>query len=79
MRKVAIIGVGMNKWGELWYTSLRELHTQAALAALDDAAPSSLPAYQVLSTLLIDLSQQQGLPVERADALRTLLKENPNS
>jgi len=37
MREVAIIGVGMIDWGELWGKSLREIWAEAALAALDDA------------------------------------------
>ncbi len=37
MRDVAVIGVGMNKWGELWEKSQRAIWTEAALAALDDA------------------------------------------
>ena len=36
MRDVAIIGVGINKWGELWDMSLRDLFVDAALKALDD-------------------------------------------
>ncbi len=37
MREVAIIGVGMIDWGELWEKSLRQMWAEAALAALDDA------------------------------------------
>lgn len=37
MRDVAIIGVGMTKWGELWRKSLRTIFTESALLALDDA------------------------------------------
>jgi acetyl-CoA C-acetyltransferase len=37
MREVAIIGIGMNKWGELWDKSLREIFVEAALLAIDDA------------------------------------------
>ena len=37
MRDVAIIGVGMTKWGELWRKSLRTIFTETALLALDDA------------------------------------------
>ncbi|MFQ6102726.1 MAG: thiolase domain-containing protein [Candidatus Glassbacteria bacterium] len=37
MRDVAIIGVGMNKWGELWDKSLRDIWVEAALLAIDDA------------------------------------------
>jgi len=37
MRDVAIIGVGMTKWGELWQKSLRTIFTESALLALEDA------------------------------------------
>jgi acetyl-CoA C-acetyltransferase len=37
MRDVAIIGVGMIKWGELWKNSLRDIFVEAAINAIDDA------------------------------------------
>lgn len=37
MRDVAIIGVGMSKFGELWEHSLRDIWVEAALQAIDDA------------------------------------------
>ena len=37
MRDVAIIGVGMTKFGELWEQSLRDLAAEASLKAIDDA------------------------------------------
>ncbi|MEM0106800.1 MAG: thiolase domain-containing protein [Candidatus Micrarchaeaceae archaeon] len=37
MRDVAIIGVGMTKFGERWNSSLRDLMAEAGLAALQDA------------------------------------------
>ncbi len=37
MRDVAVIGVGMTKFGELWSTPLRDLFAEAALNCLDDA------------------------------------------
>ena len=37
MRDVAIIGVGMTQFGELWEKSLRDLWVEAALNAMDDA------------------------------------------
>jgi len=37
MRDVAIIGIGMTHFGELWDKSLRDLFAEAALAAIDDA------------------------------------------
>jgi acetyl/propionyl-CoA carboxylase alpha subunit len=37
MRDVAIIGVGMNKWGELWEKSIRDIYVGAALLAIVEA------------------------------------------
>ena len=37
MKEVAIIGVGMTKFGELWDKSLRDLFTEAGLNAISDA------------------------------------------
>jgi len=37
MREVAIIGIGVGKWGELWKKSLRDIFVEAALVAIDDA------------------------------------------
>ena len=48
MRDVAIIGVGMNPaWGELWEMSLRNLFTEAALAAIDDAGVDHIDSMYV--------------------------------
>ena len=37
MRDVAIIGIGMTRFGELWETSLRDLMVEAGLKAIADA------------------------------------------
>ncbi|MHC4469679.1 MAG: thiolase domain-containing protein [Planctomycetota bacterium] len=37
MRDVAVIGVGLSAWGELWKQSLRDLFVEAAVNATDDA------------------------------------------
>ncbi len=37
MREVAVIGVGMHKWGELWDTSIRDMFVLAARNAMEDA------------------------------------------
>jgi len=36
-REVAIIGIGLSEWGELWEKSLRDTYVEAALKAIDDA------------------------------------------
>ncbi|RME05170.1 MAG: thiolase domain-containing protein [Planctomycetota bacterium] len=47
MRDVAVIGVGMIKWGERWESSLRDLFVEAALAALDDCGLDRVDALYV--------------------------------
>jgi len=47
MRDVAIIGIGMTKFGELWERSLRDLAVEAALAAIDDAGCDKLDSLWV--------------------------------
>src|SRR5512143_1401540 len=37
MREVAVIGIGMNRWGELWEKSHRQICTEAAIEAVADA------------------------------------------
>jgi acetyl-CoA C-acetyltransferase len=37
MIEVAVIGIGMNDWGELWEKSYRDLAVEAGLKCLDDA------------------------------------------
>jgi len=44
MRDVAVIGVGLSKWGELWKQSIRDLCAEAGLAAIDDAGTDRLDA-----------------------------------
>jgi acetyl-CoA C-acetyltransferase len=47
MRDVAIIGIGMTKWGELWETSIRDLLAESALMALADAGIDRVDAMYV--------------------------------
>ncbi len=47
MREVAVIGVGMNRWGELWDKSHRQIWTEAALEAVDDAGVDHVDAMYV--------------------------------
>jgi acetyl-CoA C-acetyltransferase len=37
MRDVAVVGIGIMKWGELWEKSFRDIFTEAGLNAIDDA------------------------------------------
>jgi acetyl-CoA C-acetyltransferase len=47
MREVAVIGVGMNRWGELWEKSHRRIWTEAALEAIEDAGVDRIDAMYV--------------------------------
>ncbi len=47
MREVAVIGVGMIKWGELWEKSIRDLCAEAALNCLNDAGVDKIDAITV--------------------------------
>ncbi|MBU0754996.1 MAG: thiolase domain-containing protein [Planctomycetes bacterium] len=47
MRDVAVIGVGLNKWGELWNHSLRDIFVESALSAIDDAGVDHIDAMYV--------------------------------
>jgi acetyl-CoA C-acetyltransferase len=47
MRDVAVIGVGMIKWGELWEKSLRDMFVEAALKAIDDAGVDKIDSMYV--------------------------------
>jgi acetyl-CoA C-acetyltransferase len=81
MREVAVIGVGMNKWGEHWEKSLRQLFTEAAVLALDDAGVDKIDALVVgcmssglfigqehLSSLLADYIGQAPVPSARVES-----------
>jgi acetyl-CoA C-acetyltransferase len=47
MRDVAIIGVGMTKWGELWDKSLRTIFAETALLAIEDAGVDKIDSLVV--------------------------------
>ncbi|MBU0765836.1 MAG: thiolase domain-containing protein [Bacteroidetes bacterium] len=47
MRDVAIIGIGINKWGELWEQSLRDISVEAALLCLNDAGTDRVDAITI--------------------------------
>ncbi len=47
MREVAVIGIGMNKWGEIWEYSIRDLLVESALLALDDAGIDKVDAMYI--------------------------------
>ena len=47
MREVAVIGVGMQKWGELWEKSLRDMFVESAMLAIEDAGVERIDSMYV--------------------------------
>ena len=47
MREVAIIGIGMMKWGELWEKSLRDIAVEAALNCMADAGTNRIDTISI--------------------------------
>lgn len=81
MREVAVIGIGLSPWGEVWGSSLRSLWTQAAVAALADAGTDKVGAITVgsmspglfvgqehLGPLLADELGMLGVPALRVES-----------
>jgi acetyl-CoA C-acetyltransferase len=62
MRDVAVIGVGMQRWGELWAKSARDIFVESALLAMDDAGADALDAMYVgsMSGGLFDAQEHIG-------------------
>jgi acetyl-CoA C-acetyltransferase len=81
MREVAIIGVGMNKWGELWNDSLRDIYVDAAIEAIKDAGvdhvdgmyigsmtPGLFVGQEHIGSLMADYLGMKGLPCTRVES-----------
>jgi acetyl-CoA C-acetyltransferase len=81
MREVAVIGIGLSPWGEVWGSSLRSLWTQAAVAALADASTDKVDAITVgsmspglfvgqehLGALLAEQLGMPGVPALRVES-----------
>ncbi len=80
MRDVAIIGVGMTAWGELWEKSLRTIWAEAAIAALENAgvdkldyitvgcmSPGLFVGQEHIGSLLADELGMAGVPAARVE------------
>lgn len=81
MREVAVIGVGMGKWGELWEKSLRTIFVETALLAMDDAGVDHIDSMYIgsmssglfvgqehLGSLLADYLGQKPVPAARVES-----------
>ena len=81
MRDVAIIGVGMTRFGELWDQSLRDMFAEAALKAMNHAGVKKLDSLYVgamssgmyvnqehLASVMADYIGQLGIPATRLES-----------
>lgn len=81
MRDVAVIGVGMTPWGELWEKSLRTIFVEPALLALQDAGVDKVDSLIVgsmssglfvgqehLASLLADYLGHGPIPAARVES-----------
>ncbi|MCX6154123.1 MAG: thiolase domain-containing protein [Candidatus Kapabacteria bacterium] len=81
MRDVAIIGVGMTHFGELWSQSIRDMFSEAALKAMDDAGVEKIDSLYVgcmssglytnqehLGSVMADYMGQRGIPAMRVES-----------
>lgn len=81
MRDIAIIGIGMTQFGELWQQSLRDLFVEAALKAIDDAgvdhidsmyvgsmAPGLFVGQEHISALMADYLGVAPIPAVRVES-----------
>ncbi len=69
MRDVAVIGVGMQKWGELWTKSIRDIFVESALLAMDDAGVDKIDSFYVGSMSPGIFASQEHLESVMADYL----------
>lgn len=81
MREVAIIGVGMMKWGELWDKSFRDIFVEAALNSIDDAGVDHIDSMYVgcmsgglfvgqehIGSIMSDYLGQKNIPAARVES-----------
>ena len=80
MRDVAVIGLGITKWGEIWKQSLRDIYVETALLALKDAGVDKIDSMYVgsmspglfigqehIASLLSDYLGQKHIPSTRVE------------
>lgn len=81
MRDVAIIGIGMTKFGELWDQSIRDMFAEAALKAMGNAGINKLDSLYVgamssglytyqehIASVMADYIGQRGIPSTRVES-----------
>lgn len=81
MRDVAIIGVGLQKWGEIWEKCCKDIFVESALNALDDAGIDKIDSMYIgcmsgglflgqehLASMMSDYLGQKNIPVARVES-----------
>ncbi len=81
MRDVAVVGVGLSEWGEVWRSSIRDLFVDAATEAINNAGVDHLDSLYVgcmsgglfvgqehLGALMADYLGMPGLPAVRVES-----------
>ncbi len=81
MKEVAIVGVGLTRFGELWEQSLRDIFTEAALAAIADSgldhidsmyigsmSPGLFVHQEHIASLLADYLGVAGIPAAHVES-----------
>jgi acetyl-CoA C-acetyltransferase len=81
MKDVVILGTGMTAFGELWSQSLRDLFTEAALAAIDDAgvdhiesmyigamSPGLFVGQEHIASVMADYLGMAGIPATHVES-----------
>jgi acetyl-CoA C-acetyltransferase len=81
MREVAIIGVGLMKWGELWQKSFRDIFVEAALNSIDDAGVDRIDSMYIgcmsgglftgqehIGSIMADYLGQKHIPAARVES-----------
>lgn len=81
MREVAVVGIGIMKWGELWEKSFRNIFSEAALNAIDDAGVDKIDSLYVgcmsgglfagqehIGAIMADYIGQKHIPAARVES-----------
>jgi acetyl-CoA C-acetyltransferase len=81
MREVAIIGVGLMKWGELWKKSFRDIFVESALNSIDDAGVDHIDSMYIgcmtgglfvgqehIGSIMADYLGQNHIPAARVES-----------
>ncbi len=68
-RDVAVIGIGLSRWGELWESSLRDIFVEAAQSAIDDAGVDKIDSMYIGNMTAGIFTGQEHLAALMADYL----------